>query len=76
MGTPIINQPQVAILAAGVIQKKPSVMETKYGDAIVVRHKMFLSLSYDHRVVDGALGGSFLKKVADYLESFDVNREI
>ena len=51
-------------------------METKYGDAIVVRHKMFLSLSYDHRVVDGALGGSFLKKVADYLESFDVNREI
>ena len=76
MGTPIINQPQVAILAAGVIQKKPSVMETKYGDAIVVRHKMFLSLSYDHRVVDGALGGSFLKKVADYLESFDVDREI
>jgi len=76
MGTPIINQPQVAILAAGVIQKKPSVMETKYGDAIIVRHKMFLSLSYDHRVVDGALGGSFLKKVADYLESFDVNREI
>jgi len=76
MGTPIINQPQVAILAAGVIQKKPAVMETEYGDAIVVRHKMFLSLSYDHRVVDGSLGGSFLKKVADYLESFDVNREI
>ena len=76
MGTPIINQPQVAILAAGVIQKKPAVVETKYGDAIVVRHKMFLSLSYDHRVVDGALGGSFLKKVADYLESFEINREI
>mgnify|MGYP001219154737 CR=1 FL=1 len=76
MGTPIINQPQVAILAAGVIQKKPSVVETEYGDAIVVRHKMFLSLSYDHRVVDGALGGSFLKRIAHYLESFDVNREI
>jgi len=76
MGTPIINQPQVAILAAGVIQKKPAVVETQYGDAIVVRHKMFLSLSYDHRVVDGALGGSFLKKVADYLESFEINREI
>ena len=76
MGTPIINQPQVAILAAGVIQKKPSVVETEYGDAIVIRHKMFLSLSYDHRVVDGALGGSFLKKVAHYLESFDVNKEI
>ena len=62
MGTPIINQPQVAILAAGVIQKKPSVIETEHGDFIGIRHKVFLSLSYDHRVVDGALGGSFLKE--------------
>lgn len=72
-GTPIINQPQVAILAVGVIKKKPAVVETKYGDAIAIRHLMFLSLSYDHRVIDGALGGSFLRKVADYLESFDIN---
>ena len=76
MGTPIINQPQVAILAAGVIQKKPTVLETSYGDLIGIRSKMFLSLSYDHRVVDGALGGSFLKRVAHYLESFDPKREI
>jgi len=76
MGTPIINQPQVAILAAGVIQKKPAVLETKHGDLIGIRSKMFLSLSYDHRVVDGALGGSFLKRVAYYLESFDTKREI
>ena len=71
MGTPIINQPQVAIMAAGAIRKKPAVMETEYGDVIAVRQMMFLSLSYDHRVVDGFLGGSFLRKVADYLEAFD-----
>lgn len=76
MGTPIINQPQVAILAAGVIQKKPAVLETEHGDLIGIRSKMFLSLSYDHRVVDGALGGSFLNRVAHYLESFDIKREI
>ena len=71
MGTPIINQPQVAILAVGAIKKKPAVIETPQGDFIGIRHMMFLSLSYDHRVVDGALGGSFLRKVADYLEQFD-----
>ena len=71
MGTPIINQPQVAILAVGAIKKKPAVIETPQGDLIGIRHLMFLSLSYDHRVVDGALGGSFLRKVADYLEQFD-----
>ena len=76
MGTPIINQPQSAILATGTIVKKPAVMETEYGDVVVVRHKMFLSLSYDHRVVDGALGGAFLKRIAENLEEFDVNREI
>ena len=76
MGTPIINQPQVAILAVGAIKKKPAVIETTYGDVIAIRHMMFLSLSYDHRVVDGALGGSFVKKVADYLEAWDINREI
>ncbi len=70
MGTPIINQPQVAILATGVIKKKPAVVETKYGDLIAIRHLMFLSLSYDHRVIDGMLGGSFLRKIADYLEAF------
>ena len=68
IGTPIINQPQVAILAVGLIEKKPAVMETPTGDAIVVRHKMFLSLSYDHRVVDGMLGGRFLRRIADLLE--------
>ncbi|MCB0480117.1 MAG: 2-oxo acid dehydrogenase subunit E2 [Flavobacteriales bacterium] len=76
MGTPIINQPQVAIMAVGSITKKPSVIETEYGDVIGIRHKMFLSHSYDHRVVDGALGGMFVRRVADYLEGFDVNREI
>ncbi|MBC7744024.1 MAG: 2-oxo acid dehydrogenase subunit E2 [Flavobacterium sp.] len=76
MGTPIINQPQAAILAVGAIKKKPAVIETQYGDVIAIRHMMFLSLSYDHRVVDGALGGSFVRKVADYLEAWDVNREI
>jgi 2-oxoglutarate dehydrogenase E2 component (dihydrolipoamide succinyltransferase) len=76
IGTPIINQPQVGILATGIIEKKPAVMETPTGDAIVVRHKMFLSLSYDHRIVDGAMGGAFLRKIADILEEFDVNRKI
>lgn len=76
MGTPIINQPQVAIMATGAIKKKPAVLETAHGDVIAIRHMMFLSLSYDHRTVDGALGGSFLRRVADYLEQFDINREI
>jgi 2-oxoglutarate dehydrogenase E2 component (dihydrolipoamide succinyltransferase) len=76
IGTPIINQPQVAILATGSIEKKPAVMETPTGDAIVVRHKMFLSLSYDHRVIDGALGGAFLRRIADILEEFNINREV
>jgi 2-oxoglutarate dehydrogenase E2 component (dihydrolipoamide succinyltransferase) len=76
IGTPIINQPQVAILATGTIEKKPAVIETSTGDVIAIRHKMYLSLSYDHRVVDGALGGYFLRKVADYLEEWDLNSEI
>ncbi len=76
MGTPIINQPQVAILAVGTIEKKPAVLETPAGDVIVPRQKMFLSLSYDHRVVDGALGGAFLRKIADHLEEFDVTRDV
>jgi 2-oxoglutarate dehydrogenase E2 component (dihydrolipoamide succinyltransferase) len=76
MGTPIINQPQVAILAVGIIKKKPVVIETELGDTIGIRHMMFLSLSYDHRVVDGSLGGSFVRRVADYLEGFDINRTI
>lgn len=76
MGTPIINQPQVAIMATGSIKKKPAVIETEMGDVIAIRHIMFLSLSYDHRVVDGSLGGSFLRRVADYMEQWDVNREI
>jgi len=76
MGTPIINQPQVAIMATGAIRKKPAVLETPQGDVIAIRHMMFLSMSYDHRVVDGALGGSFIRKVGDYLEAFDFNREI
>lgn len=76
MGTPIINQPQVAIMAAGAVRKRPAVLETPYGDVIAIRHMMFLSLSYDHRVVDGMLGGSFLRRVADYMEGFDPNRAI
>jgi 2-oxoglutarate dehydrogenase E2 component (dihydrolipoamide succinyltransferase) len=76
MGTPIINQPQVAILALGAIRKMPAVVETPSGDMIAIRHKMFLSHSYDHRVVDGALGGMFVRRVADYLEQWDLNREI
>jgi len=75
LGTPIINQPQVAIMAAGAIVKKPAVIETPEGDMIGIRHKMFLSHSYDHRVVDGALGGMFVKRVAEYLEAWDLNRE-
>lgn len=76
MGTPIINQPQVAIMAVGAIQKKPAVLETPQGDVIAVRHKMYLSHAYDHRVVDGALGGMFVKRMAEYLEGFDPNTEI
>jgi 2-oxoglutarate dehydrogenase E2 component (dihydrolipoamide succinyltransferase) len=76
MGTPIINQPQVAVLAVGAIKKKPAVIETEHGDVIAIRHMMFLSLSYDHRVVDGSLGGSFVRRVADYLENWDINRDI
>lgn len=76
MGTPIINQPQVAIMSVGIIKKKPAVIETEFGDVIAVRHMMYLSHSYDHRVVDGFLGGSFLRKFADYLEAFDVNQTV
>lgn len=70
-GTPIINQPQVAILGVGYIEKKPAVIETPEGDTIAIRHKMYLSLSYDHRVVDGMLGGNFLHFIADYLENWE-----
>jgi 2-oxoglutarate dehydrogenase E2 component (dihydrolipoamide succinyltransferase) len=76
MGTPIINQPQVAIIATGAIRKKPAVVETEHGDLIAVRHMMFLSHSYDHRVVDGYLGGSFVQRVGQYLEAFDPDREV
>ena len=76
MGTPIINQPEVAILALGIIKKRPEVIETEKGDEIAIRSMMYLSLSFDHRVVDGFLGGSFVRRVADYFEQFDVNREI
>jgi 2-oxoglutarate dehydrogenase E2 component (dihydrolipoamide succinyltransferase) len=76
MGTPIINQPQSGILALGAIRKKPAVIETPTGDLIGIRHMMFLSHSYDHRNVDGALGGQFVRKVADYLENFDLNRQL
>lgn len=75
-GTPIINQPQVAILATGTIEKKPAVLETPTGDVIAIRHKMMLALTYDHRVVDGALAGAFLRSLGDYLENFDVNRTV
>lgn len=75
-GTPIINQPQVAILALGAIIKKPAVLETEYGDVIAIRHKMIMSLSYDHRVVDGALGGLFLKRISENLENWDLQREL
>jgi 2-oxoglutarate dehydrogenase E2 component (dihydrolipoamide succinyltransferase) len=76
MGTPIINQPQVAILAVGSIKKRPMVMETEHGDVIAIRHMMYLSLSYDHRIVDGSLGAGFLTAVANELEAFDMNRSI
>lgn len=76
MGTPIIMQPQVAIMAFGAVQKKPAVIETPFGDTLGIRHMMFLSHSYDHRVVDGSLGGMFVRRVADYLEAFDINRKI
>jgi 2-oxoglutarate dehydrogenase E2 component (dihydrolipoamide succinyltransferase) len=76
IGTPIINQPQVAILATGMIQKVPSVLETPTGDVIAIRHKMYLSLTYDHRIIDGALGGAFLKSITDYLEKWDLYREV
>ena len=76
MGTPIINQPQVAILAVGSIKKRPMVIETEQGDVIAIRHMMYLSLSYDHRIVDGSLGASFLTAVANELEAFDPNRTV
>jgi 2-oxoglutarate dehydrogenase E2 component (dihydrolipoamide succinyltransferase) len=76
MGTPIINQPQVAIMAVGVIKKKPAVIETPSGDTIGIRHFMYLSHSYDHRIVDGSLGGQFVRRMADYLEQFDINRTL
>ena len=76
LGTPIINQPQVAILATGAIKKKPAVLETPTGDVIAIRHMMFLSHGYDHRVVDGALGGRFVRRVADLLEQWPLDREV
>lgn len=76
MGTPIINQPEVAILATGVIKKKPAVLETEFGDIIVARQFMYLSLSFDHRVIDGSLGGVFLKRISDYMEDWDINTKI
>ena len=75
-GMPIINQPQAAILAVGSITKKPAVLETEHGDVIAIRHKMYLTMSYDHRVIDGALGGSFIRRVADYLEEWDSDRVV
>ena len=75
-GTPIINQPESAILGVGAILKKPAVIETPQGDAIAIRHIMVLSLAYDHRVIDGALGGMYLERVAYFLENFDVNQII
>src|SRR5690606_15131526 len=76
MGTPIINQPQVASLAIGSINKKPAGLATEHGDVIAIRQKMMMSLSYDQRVVDGALGGMFLKRIAEYLEAWDINRKL
>jgi 2-oxoglutarate dehydrogenase E2 component (dihydrolipoamide succinyltransferase) len=75
MGTPIINQPQVAVLATGVIKKRPVVIETEQGDSIAIRHMMYMSMSYDHRIIDGALGSTFLTAVAKELENFNVNRD-
>ena len=74
MGTPIINQPQTAIVAVGIIKKRPVVIETPEGDTIAIRHMMIASVTYDHRVIDGALGGKFLAKFAAYLENFDINQ--
>ena len=74
MGTPIINQPQVAIMAIGVIKKRPMVIETTDGDSIAIRHMVYISLSYDHRIIDGSLGSIFLNEVVKELENFDVNR--
>jgi 2-oxoglutarate dehydrogenase E2 component (dihydrolipoamide succinyltransferase) len=76
MGTPIILQPQIGILALGAVRKKPAVIETPQGDTLGIRHMMFLSHSYDHRVVDGSLGGMFVRRVADYLEQFDFDRKL
>ena len=76
MGTPIINQPQVAIMAVGVIKKRPMVIETPQGDSIAIRHMMYISLSYDHRIIDGSLGSTFLNSVSKELENFDGNRSI
>ena len=76
MGTPIINQPQVAILGTGAIVKRPVVMETQQGDVIAIRHMMFLSMSYDHRIIDGAHGGAFVNRIKQMLEDFDINRAI
>ena len=76
MGTPIINQPEAAILATGIIKKRAEVMERESGDTIEIRHMMYLSLSFDHRIVDGYLAGSFLRRIADYMEKFDINREL
>jgi 2-oxoglutarate dehydrogenase E2 component (dihydrolipoamide succinyltransferase) len=75
MGTPIINQPQVAILAVGAIKKRPVVIETAQGDSIAIRHMMYLSMSYDHRIIDGSLGATFLNAVAKELENFNPERE-
>jgi 2-oxoglutarate dehydrogenase E2 component (dihydrolipoamide succinyltransferase) len=75
MGTPIINQPQVAVLATGVIKKRPVVIESEQGDSIAIRHMMYISMSYDHRIIDGALGSTFLSAVAKELEQFNVNRD-
>jgi 2-oxoglutarate dehydrogenase E2 component (dihydrolipoamide succinyltransferase) len=75
-GTPIINQPQTAIVAVGSIKKRPVVVETPSGDAIMIRHMMILSITYDHRVIDGALGGLFLNKMVSYLENFDINQNL
>ncbi|MGO3654737.1 MAG: 2-oxo acid dehydrogenase subunit E2, partial [Sphingobacterium sp.] len=75
-GMPIINQPQAAIMAVGTIKKKPAVLETEQGDVIAIRHMMYISMSYDHRVIDGALGGQFIRRVADYLETWDKERTL
>src|SRR5699024_6753847 len=76
MGTPIINQPQVAILGTGVIEKRPVVRETSEGDVIAIRHMMYLSMSYDHRIIDGAHGGAFLNRIKELLEGFDPERAV